>query len=234
MTDLLEREVVREAPPRGEELIVEAPTREVIEPEIRAPLPETEVRAPKPTVRWIRWMIAAVVLVAGGTMLAFALRDDGSSAVLDTDGSFQAVEAARMAALAPTVTDLDGSFLAVEAARMAALAPSLDAAVLDMPAIPGLVESTFIPGNGSPGIRALNRTFIPGNAVSDLPEPVSVTFIPGNRYEAPSRADLPEPVSVTFIPGNGSQAPDPIDVQFVGGPGAIPGLVDVVFIPGGG
>ena len=119
MGDLLEHPETTETPVHDDldrtALLKKAP------PELHEP----EVAVPKRPVRWIRWMVGALVLIAAAAaVLVSAMRDDETVAVLDTDGSFQAVETARMLALAPQVVlDTDGSFQAVETARMLALAP---------------------------------------------------------------------------------------------------------------
>ncbi len=129
MTDLLERTPVQDVllDERKQEPTVELPPRE--ERGIERP---TEKRP----VRWLRWMIGALVLIVAATVATFALSGDGTSEVLDTDGSFQANETRRMEALAPTsdviVIDLDGSFQANETRRMEALAPTSDVIVIDL------------------------------------------------------------------------------------------------------
>jgi len=118
MTDLLER-----TPVRDEVLDERKP-----EPLVKPPREERGIEMPtaKRPVRWIRWMIGALVMVVVATALVVALNDDGTTAVLDTDGSFQVVEAQRMEALLPpAVLDGDGSFQVVEAQRMKALTPTV-------------------------------------------------------------------------------------------------------------
>ena len=94
MTDLLERTPVQDVllDERKPEPTVEPPPRE-----------ERGIERPtaKRPVRWIRWMIGALVLIVGATVVTIALSGDGTTAVLDTDGSFQANETRRMENLKP-------------------------------------------------------------------------------------------------------------------------------------
>lgn len=126
MTDLLERTPVQDVllDERQQEPTVEPPPRE-----------ERGIERPtaKRPVRWIRWMIASLVVAIGATVLALALSGGGTTAVLDTDGSFLANEARRMEVLAPRtdVIDLGGSFQVNETRRMEALAPTTDVIDLD-------------------------------------------------------------------------------------------------------
>lgn len=124
MTDLLERTPVQDVllDERKPEPMVEPPPRE-----------ERGIERPtaKRPVRWIRWMIGALVLLVGATVLTFALRDDGTTVVLDADGSFQVNETQRMEGFAPDVITLDGSFQINEDQRMKAFAPSTDVTALD-------------------------------------------------------------------------------------------------------
>ena len=144
MTDLLERT------PTQDVLLDERKPEPTVEP---PPREERGIERPteKRPVRWIRWMIGALVLIVAATVATFALSDGGTTEVLDVDGSFQAVESQRMEALAPTgAVDRDGSFQAVEAQRMEALAPTIDVIDLDgnvsgLRMTPGRPDGWFVP-----------------------------------------------------------------------------------------
>jgi hypothetical protein len=129
MADLMERTLVRD-------VVLDEPTVAPEEPKLEPPVkPSREERGVEvPTkqrqVRWFHWMIAVLVMLVGATALVYALNDDGTTAVLDTDGSFQYAETQRLERLAPAVAeftaiDLDGSFQFVETQRMLRLAPTV-------------------------------------------------------------------------------------------------------------
>jgi predicted anti-sigma-YlaC factor YlaD len=104
MTKVLEQETTGSTLERPVE--IERPPVEI------PPRPEVPTTPRRPYVRWMGWMLAAVVIAVAGILVAI----QGDDAVLTDDGSFAANEYARMLALAPTVSD--GSFEVNELARM--------------------------------------------------------------------------------------------------------------------
>jgi len=137
MTDVMERTPVQD-------VVLDEPKVETpVKPSRKEPSVEVpKVRGP---VRWFHWMIAVLVLIIGATALVVALDDSGTTNVLDTDGSFQAVETQRMERLAPAEIDFE-AFLQdfrVEVERLGPAEIDFDAFLQDFLAEVGPAEIDF-------------------------------------------------------------------------------------------
>ncbi len=78
MSQVLERETVRDAP--LEEALIEAPQREppTVPPTEETPPPESGVPEPRRPIRWMRWLAGVLVILVGAGVAYLALSDGDS------------------------------------------------------------------------------------------------------------------------------------------------------------